>query len=324
MNPLVSVIVPLYNHERFVVKCLESVVNEDYDNLEIIILDDGSTDGSFAVAQSWVNTHRAGVKRLELHRQSHVGITKTLNRLLSMTRGEFITPLASDDYLVPGGIQARVDVLRKEKKWLAVFGDCLVVDEKENVICHSGVTGFHPGSARKTALLNRKLIAVELAMRWSVPGPVFLMKREALDVAGKYDESSWIEDRDYYLRLLVKGRLGFLDKVVACYRWHQGSTAFEKATERERIRSLIRAAHKSSKHARGILRLVLLLDYHRRRNAEWRDLEGWGRVIAGLDFLLAKVGWKLITVMHNTRYGIYSFLEKHGHQILVSDESRRK
>jgi hypothetical protein len=126
--------------------------------------------------------------------------------------------LASDDFLLPGGIQARVDYLRKHPDKLAVFADCIVIDNDNNLICQSGIEELHRG--RKKYLINNSLCGYELVFNWCVPGPVFMARRETYQIVGLYDETLQVEDWDYYLRLVSRNALGFMDYPVAGYRRH--------------------------------------------------------------------------------------------------------
>lgn len=220
-EPLVSVLVPAYNHERFVRSALDSVLVDNYPRLELIILDDGSLDGTLAVAQTWATQNASRLERLEVHTQPNQGVCKTANRLISEARGEYIAFLASDDELVPGGIECRVNALQKHPEWLAVFGDAEMIDGDGHLLCQSALV--EEFKADKSALLDSKTRCLELLLHWCVPGPVFMARREAFDPdqgVGPYDEGFVFEDRDYYARLLSRRALGFIDAVVARYRVH--------------------------------------------------------------------------------------------------------
>ncbi|OPX84722.1 MAG: Chondroitin synthase [Pelotomaculum sp. PtaB.Bin104] len=218
-RPLVSVIIPLYNHERFIVRCLESIVEDSYPIKEIIVLDDGSTDASAEMVQKWyLNNSERFVSRFKFIRRENRGLTKTLNELVSMAQGEYIVPVASDDYLLPGGIQARLEYLLDHPEKLAVFADCIVVDGNGGLLYNSGLTDLYQG--RKKYLAHERLRAYELIFHWCIPGPVLMAKRDVYQVVGGYDESLFVEDWDFFLRLLSHNLLGFVDYPVAAYRLH--------------------------------------------------------------------------------------------------------
>lgn len=221
-RPLVSILIPLYNNERFIFQCLDSIVQDPYPSKEIIILNDGSTDNSLDVVQKWYIKNEDTLSGLfKLKTRENLGLCKTLNELVLMAQGDYIALLASDDFLLPGGVQARVDYLQKRPDKLAVFADCIVVDENSNLICKSGIEDLHRG--RKRYLINESLCGYELVFHWCVPGPVFMTRRETYHIVGLYDETLPVEDWDYYLRLVSKNLLGFIDHPVAAYRLHDAN-----------------------------------------------------------------------------------------------------
>ena len=95
MKPLVSLLIPVYNSERYLCQALDSVEKQDYENLEIIILDDGSTDSSFSI----VSEYKERDTRIKVERRKNEGIGSGRNRLLSLSSGEFVFFMDSDDIL---------------------------------------------------------------------------------------------------------------------------------------------------------------------------------------------------------------------------------
>jgi glycosyltransferase involved in cell wall biosynthesis len=228
--PLVSIIVPLYNHARYIEATLESFAVEGHPNLEVVIIDDGSKDDSFTVAQTWLERHPNVFTTVSLERQDNVGITKTLNRLLARTNGEFITMVASDDLLLPGGIQARLAALERRPDWLAVFGDATVIDANGQETASSALRRLNRANTK--ALLSDQFRTQELILRWSVPGPVLLARRQTYDPVhglGGFNESRFLEDRFFYLQLLARKSLGFVEHRVAAYRMHGQNTINQQA-----------------------------------------------------------------------------------------------
>ena len=223
--PLVSIIVPLYNHAQYIEATLESFANEGHPNLEVVIIDDGSKDDSFAVAQAWLASHPNSFTNAILERQENAGITKTLNRLVARAKGEFITMVASDDLLLPGGIQARLAALKHRPDWLAVFGDATVIDAKGRETASSALRKLNRANTK--ALISDQFRTQELILRWSVPGPVLLARHQTYDPVhglGGFNESRFLEDRFFYLQLLARKALGFVENRVAAYRIHGKNT----------------------------------------------------------------------------------------------------
>lgn len=266
--PLVTVFVPVYNHEKYIETCLNSIAAEDYPSLELLILDDGSKDNSYPIAKQWADRNRERFINIQCKTQSNSGICKTLNRLLSDASGRFCTMVASDDALISGGIQARVKTLQEHPEWLGVFGDAETMDEN-GCIYQSSALREEQG-ADLQALLNPDRIAHELMLRWSIPGPVLLCRREAWDTSkgvGTYDEELFLEDRDFYLRLLSRRALGFVNVPVARYRIHSSNACRDRSVRNRLRETLWKSNLKNIKNFKGSLKWILMLQTKERFTA---------------------------------------------------------
>jgi len=216
-KPLVSVLIPLYNHEQFIEQALESIVGDSYPNKELIVIDDGSSDASFQRASRWREEHGHRFSgRFEVHTQENRGVSATLNELFALSRGDYIAYVASDDYLLPGGISARVEYLERNPDRMLVVGDYVTVDYNGNLLNASGIEELYNGS--KQRLLNDRLLSYEIVFNWCLAGPVYMGRRELYERIGGYDESLVVEDWDFCLRLVANNLLGFIDHPVTAYR----------------------------------------------------------------------------------------------------------
>jgi hypothetical protein len=139
-----------------------------------------------------------------------------------MCQGEFVAVLASDDLLLPNGISVRARELQARPDWHAVFGDSEVIDAEGKLLRTSAISDLF--DSNKRALRNDRHRAWEMILRWSAPGPVLMVRRSAFEQIGGFNESTLVEDRDFYLRLLARNALGFVDEPVAAYRVHGAST----------------------------------------------------------------------------------------------------
>lgn len=118
MEPLISVIVPVYNVEDYLDQCLESIVNQSYTNLEILVVDDGSTDGSGALCDQWATRDQ----RIRVIHQANGGLSAARNAALDVMHGEMVTMVDSDDVLHPSAIKVMVEAMLKNQASL-VIGD---------------------------------------------------------------------------------------------------------------------------------------------------------------------------------------------------------
>lgn len=260
MSPLVSIIIPLYNHAQFIVHCLNSIRDDSYPNKEIIIIDDGSKDLSASVVQEWYRTHRDSLAfGFTFKQRENRGVTKTLNELIGLAKGEFIVVLASDDYLLPGGIEARLKYLAEHPGKLAVFGDSVVVDNEGQTVHLSGISDLYKGCSGY--LKYDELQAIELIMNWAVPGPGFMARHELYEIVGLYDESLTVEDWDMYLRIASRRALGFISVPVAAYRYHGANSVVSAGSRLSQLESLLRTARKNLRLFSGLEFYSLLARY---------------------------------------------------------------
>lgn len=260
-RPMLSVVIPLYNHAQFIVRCLDSIVEDPYPNKEIIIIDDGSRDSSADMVLQWHSRQSSvpGDKFTFICRENR-GLTKTLNELVGLARGELIAVLASDDYLLAGGIEARAAYLEHHSDKLAVFGDCKLVDYNGIVSDTSGLSDLHDG--RKKHLNNPRLLSYEIVFNWCVPGPVFMARRELYSLIGGYNENIAVEDWDFYLRIVARDLLGFIDKPVAAYRIRPDDISAEITVQQHIIfnEAMLETVNNNISHFKGLKRAFLFAE----------------------------------------------------------------
>jgi glycosyltransferase involved in cell wall biosynthesis len=278
------VLIPAFRHAAFIEAALESVKALTHRRLELIVVDDCSPDETAVLAEAWVARNLVRFERAEVLRNPvNLGITKNLNRLVSMAQGDFIVLLASDDELLPDGVTCRLEALSARPDCLAVIGDSETMDEEGRTTQASTfVETYH---ACKAALLRPDLIVEELVLRWSIPGPVILLRREAFDSekgVGPYDESLYFEDRDFYLRLLGRQALVFVDHPVARYRVMAQSACRADEVQATMSRHMIRAQSKNLACLPLYCRTFLRLD-NARLWFQAREQEGarWVRRLPG-------------------------------------------
>jgi glycosyltransferase involved in cell wall biosynthesis len=235
VTPLVSVLIPAFNHERFVKRCLDSVLEDSYEAKELVIIDDGSTDGTGERIAEWVSLH-GGEIPIEYVRRDNRGIAATMNELAARAQGEFLRLGASDDYLLPGGIDAQVDYLLEHPRKWAVIGDSVVVDQYGKKIHDSGMRDLH--HAKKGLYQSDEGIRQAVISHWAIGGPVTLIRKRSLETVAGWNESLRIDDWDFFLRLASHDAIGFIDVCVCAYRLH--SSNFSRTRDaRARILNLL-------------------------------------------------------------------------------------
>lgn len=220
--PLQSVCIPAYNHEQYILACLQSVVGQTYPNLELILVDDGSRDRTFGLATEFLDRHRQRFTRVELHRQANQGLTKTCNRLLSLAKGEWLHILASDDLLYP----RKVELVWEAVKFSQSPDVALVHGDMDEIDAEGQVTRIH-NQGRPPAGLQHKAYE-QLLISNFVYAPTASIRRSALEEIGGFDTSLAFEDLDCWLRLSVRHPILRIPEVVAGYRIHGANLSQRK------------------------------------------------------------------------------------------------
>lgn len=265
---LVSVLIPSYNHEKYIEKCLDSVLGQSYPNIEVLLLDDGSNDSSLEIARRWEAHHQGRFTRTLFQEQENVGITRTIERLICESKGDFVALLASDDELVQDSIVNRMDFLISAKAD-AVFGDAIPVDEDGLELGSSAIEGLGLRSSRQ-ALENPRTLFWELLLRWNVYGSVLLCRRSALIMdcnKSVMNLDLYSEDMQLYYYFASRGTLRFLNQPVAKYRMHAGSTCRSPENELKLRKNIFESRRHSARSTGALKWLVLQLQmftYYRR------------------------------------------------------------
>lgn len=225
-SPLVSIICLSYNHEKFVTQALDSVVNQTYKNIELLIADDFSPDNSADVIEKWLLNHP------EIHftrNAVNLGNTKTFNSLFRRAQGEFIIDLAADDILKPDCVANQLQGFRDYQDAGLVYGNMKLIDENDKDLGYyypvndqlSATNPPNSGDVYKDIINQKHKICSVTAM----------MKRSMLDELGGYDETLAFEDLDIWIRGSRRYSFYFLDKILVTRRElksSMGSIIFRK------------------------------------------------------------------------------------------------
>jgi glycosyltransferase involved in cell wall biosynthesis len=209
-SPTVSVVMPVYNVERYVAQAVESILAQTFADFELLILDDGSRDRSLSILQ----TLAAQDKRIRLISRENQGIPRTRNELLSQSRGEFIAPMDSDDIALPDRLTRQVEFLQHHPDYVCVGGAYQLIDAADRLILN------HFAMPQE----DEDIQSLMLKGHVSLHQPCVMFRRQATIDVGGYDETLPVcEDLDLWLRLGEVGKLANLPQPVLQYRLHQNS-----------------------------------------------------------------------------------------------------
>lgn len=202
-TPLVSVIIPAYNQSHYLAAAIQSVIGQTYNNLEIIVVDDGSTDITPQVARQFPDN------RIHYIYQTNLGLPAARNTGIKAAKGEMLSFLDSDDLFLPKKIEMLVQEFKTDSNLGFVAGQAQLIDQNGNRLDRPFLTRL---SSNPAGLLLGNPFHV---------GSVLLQRSWQIKV-GLFEESlRSYEDWDYWLRLLLAGcPMKVIDQPVSLYRFH--------------------------------------------------------------------------------------------------------
>jgi glycosyltransferase involved in cell wall biosynthesis len=258
--PMVSVIMPAYNSRMYVAAAIASVLDQEYENLELIVVDDGSSDGTADLARGFGN-------RVRVIEQSNSGPAAARNRGVGAARGDFIAFIDADDIWLPGKVQLQVAYLQKNPDVGVVFGRLIRWLADEN-----GAFGAPPAVVNGTS--DRLIVPEESG--WIYPEMLLdsviwivsaMVRKSVWETLGGLDESLRVgEDYDFFIRASRLCKMDELDRVVALYRIHQQSTTQVMRVEDFESIVLMRAIQRfgtASPDGREVSQKLLRLRLHK-------------------------------------------------------------
>ena len=204
-SPLVSVITPAYNRASFLKETIESVISQDYPNMQYIVLDDGSTDNTKEILRQYAG-------RFYWTSHPNMGEARTVNKGFSMAEGEIVGVVNSDDPLLPRAISTVVGAMTAKPDTIVAYPDWDMIDAEGQKIQHIQTYEYD--------YLNM--------LRWHhcVPGPGTFFKKSVIDeLAGRDTQFRYVADFDFWLRAGLLGQFLRVPQTLATFRWHAGGAS---------------------------------------------------------------------------------------------------
>jgi glycosyltransferase involved in cell wall biosynthesis len=219
-SPRVSVVLPVRDTERYLESALGSVLDQSFRDFEVLLFDDGSSDGSLAIAQRAA----AGDPRVRVFAQRPTGYVPWLIRGVELACGEYVARMDADDVSLPERFARQVAFLDAHPEVVAVGTRALCVDDDGDPIAptskpltHDEIDGGHLAPGCSGSLITH---------------PTVMMRRAAVLAAGNYRaEGGVADDLDLFLRLAERGRLANLPEVLLHYRLHPASVGMTRRAE---------------------------------------------------------------------------------------------
>ena len=180
-TPIVSIIVSCYNHESYITQCIESIVRQTYTNIELIVIDDGSTDNSADILEKLSQKYH-----FLFERQNNMGLTRTLNKAISKAIGKYIAPIGSDDILMLDKTEKQVKFLEKHTDIAVVGGSILCIDENDQIKQKQRFSDYREVNFKTIFLAPKKIPAA----------PTVMIRADVLSEVNGFNTETNLEDID--------------------------------------------------------------------------------------------------------------------------------
>ena len=212
-QPMISVVMSVYNGERFLREAVESILHQSFRSFEFIIVDDGSTDSSPRILEEYARRD----PRVRVLRQANRGLVESLNRGIREAQGKYIARMDADDVALPSRLEAQVEFMEHYPDVAVLGGAVEFIDAEGNSLR----TSYYPTGDEE--------IQAALLHECPIQHPAVLMRREPVLAAGGYRRAvTDAEDYDLWMRLGERMRLANLPEVVLRYRLHGDQISLKK------------------------------------------------------------------------------------------------
>jgi glycosyltransferase involved in cell wall biosynthesis len=248
-SPRVSVLMPACNAARWLPAALDSALAQTFTDFEVLLVDDGSTDATGAVADAYA----ARDPRVRVIHQANAGLPAARNVAIAAARGDLLALLDADDEWLPEHLAQAVAALDADPALGLVHADIQRIDAAGQPLARHGPPRWRGVADPFAALALR---------REHVSCPTAVFRRRCIDVVGAFDlqfTGLGCEDRDLWLRIVERFPVRYLDRVTARYRMHAGSMSSQRgrmAAARQRLLDKLRCSARGAPLARHIAAMI--------------------------------------------------------------------
>lgn len=200
-RPLVSIVIPVHNGEQYIKESIDSCLNQTYQNIETIVVDDKSTDSTLEKLKIYGNK----IKVISVEKQN--GLGNVINIGIRASKGTYIARMDADDIMYPTRVERQVEYLESNPNCVAVGGQIDLIDSRSNITGH------------REYALNDKDIKKNRFIFQPFAHPAVTLRKSAVEDIGLYPENMWkVEDVKFFLTLSTKGEFANIPDTVLKYR----------------------------------------------------------------------------------------------------------
>lgn len=218
----ISVLMPVYNAEKYLAEAIDSIIKQTYTDWELILINDGSTDGSEKIIEHYQDP------RIKYHKnEQNLGLIRTLNKGIDLCQGKYIARMDADDIAFPERLNQQVGLMDAKSELILCGTNAIVIDEKGNE------TGKIVNPSSDT------LLQISLLFTNPFIHPSIMIRKEKLGVNRFEAEALHVEDFDFWIRLSSKGQLANVNQPLLKYRWHETNVSVKNAEFQEGMKDKI-------------------------------------------------------------------------------------
>lgn len=213
MSDLISIVLPVYNGERFLRASIDSVIAQTYQNWELLVVDDCSTDSTAEIVHEYVQQD----SRIKYFKNEvNLRLPRNLNRGFSLAQGSYLTWTSDDNVFRPTALEKMYNALKADPEAQFAYASCDITDEDDNVIEYMML---YPGIEKR-------------AVGQNPVGACFLYTRQVYETVGEYDpEALYVEDFDYWQRIFMRFKVVPIYEILYSYRSQKGALTFTRKQE---------------------------------------------------------------------------------------------
>ena len=209
-KPLVTIITPVYNHEKYLDQYFNSVVNQTYHNIELILIDDASPDQSKNIIDKWMQKlEDRFVNFIYIPRIENRGLIYNCNEGISLAKGKYINVFASDDVMLPNNIETKVTYLEENTDYAMVYSDAY---------CGSNLEGKNYKMSKYHTQLKGEIFTELINQGNFIPAPTAFVRRKVIKDLGGYSTKYMFDDYPMWLEIAFRYKIGLIKEPLVFYR----------------------------------------------------------------------------------------------------------
>jgi alpha-1,3-rhamnosyltransferase len=209
-KPLVTVLVPAYNHENFIEEAIESIITQSYKNIELIITNDGSLDKTNEKILSMEDKCKNRFVNFKYINRANKGLLMTLKEMEALINGKYMTLCYSDDIYLQNRISKQVSTLEENENYALCYGKMVGIDENSKI-----VKGEYKSKYSKSGFVFDQLLE-----RNFIPAPTVMMRTDIFKSVGGYDLGFYYDDYPLWLKIAYDHPIKYIDESLVYYRTH--------------------------------------------------------------------------------------------------------